>query len=302
MLKTIIAIAGVLLFVVGLVLAIGLLAGALRAASLDDTKTIHAMIGDDVPPFCTWEASLSERVMTQNTSQAVLVKLNNPADRECQSTIALRAPGFEISPMREEQKIALAAGATGSLSWIVSPRRTGTYQIAVSDILNTQILGVTVKDEYGLTATQAKLLALVGSVLGPMLTVPWWHGDTENTELSEEVPDQADAAGARSAPARDRRRKNVRHVLETDHRGYAVRCQPVVQRAFQGIAASRSSPSRRCSTVLRCRCRRPRRPSNRRRRRKAPSRRSRSWVYRCEPGRGCQTPGEAEKRPQPLSA
>ena len=76
--------------------------------------------------------------------------------------------------MREEQKIALAAGATGSLSWIVSPRRTGTFQIAVSDILNTQILGVTVKDEYGLTAAQAKLLALVGSILGPMLTVPWW--------------------------------------------------------------------------------------------------------------------------------
>ena len=74
------------------------------------------------------------------------------------------APGFEISPAREEQKIALKAGGAGSLSWIVSPHRTGTFQIAVSDILNTQILGVTVKDENGLTATQAKLLALVGSL------------------------------------------------------------------------------------------------------------------------------------------
>ena len=33
---------------------------------------------------------------------------------------------------------------------------------------------MTVKDEYGLTATQAKLLALVGSLFGPMLTLPWW--------------------------------------------------------------------------------------------------------------------------------
>ena len=174
MMKTIIAMAGVLLFLVGLVLGISLIVGALRAASLDETNTIHAAISEDAPPFCTWEASISARVMTQNTSQAVLVKLNNPADRACESTIALRAPGFEISPMREEQKIALAAGAAGSLSWIVSPRRTGTFQIAVSDILNTQILGVTVKDEYGLTATQAKLLALVGSLFGPMLTLPWW--------------------------------------------------------------------------------------------------------------------------------
>ena len=174
MLKTVIAVAGVLLFLVGLVLGISLILDALRAASLDETETIYAAIGFDGPPFCAWDASLSERVMTQNTSQAVLVKLNNPADLACESTVALRAPGFDVSPMREEQKMVLAVGAAGSLSWIVSPRRTGTFQIAVSDILNTKILGVTVKDEYGLTATQAKLLALVGSLFGPMLTLPWW--------------------------------------------------------------------------------------------------------------------------------
>ena len=174
MMRTILAVAGVLLFLLGLVLAFSLIVGALRAASLDDSKTIYAAISEDAPPFCTWEASISARVMTQNTSQAVLLKVSNPADRDCQSTISLRAPGFEISPAREEQKIALPAGGAGSLSWIVTPHRTGTFQIAVSDILNTQILGVTVKDEYGLTATQAKLLALVGSFFGPMLTVPWW--------------------------------------------------------------------------------------------------------------------------------
>ena len=150
MMRTIIAVAGVLLFLVGLILGISLILDALRAASLDETHTIHAAISEDASPFCTWEASLSTKVMTQNTSQAVLVKVSNPADKECQSTLALRAPGFEISPMRDEQKIALEAGGTGSLSWLVTPHRTGTFQIAVSDILNTQILGVTVKDEYGL--------------------------------------------------------------------------------------------------------------------------------------------------------
>jgi hypothetical protein len=172
--RSILAVAGVILFLVGLVLGITLMVGALAAASLDETHTIQAAISVDAPPFCTWEASLSARVMTQNTSQAVLIQVQNPADRECQSTLSLRAPGFEISPAREEQKIALPPAGTGSLSWIVTPHRTGTFQIAVSDILNTQILGVTVKDEYGLTAIQAKLLALVGSLFGPMLTLPWW--------------------------------------------------------------------------------------------------------------------------------
>jgi exosome complex RNA-binding protein Csl4 len=174
MTRTIIAVAGIVLFLVGLILGISLILDALRAASLDEANTIHAAISDDAPPFCTWEASLSTKVMTQNTSQALLVQVSNPADKECQSTLALRAPGFEISPMRDEQRVALTAGGAGSLSWIVTPLRTGTFQIAVSDILNTQILGVTVKDEYGLTTTQAKLLALIASLFGPMLTVPWW--------------------------------------------------------------------------------------------------------------------------------
>ena len=80
MMRTIIAVAGVLLFLVGLILGISLILDALRAASLDETNTIHAAISEDAAPFCTWEASLSMKVMTQNTSQAVLVKVSNLAD------------------------------------------------------------------------------------------------------------------------------------------------------------------------------------------------------------------------------
>jgi hypothetical protein len=168
------AVIGIILFATGVVLGVSLLVGALLAASLDETQTAHAAISFEGPPFCEWEASLSARVMTQNTSQAILVKVRNPAETACESTLALRAPTFDISPAREEQKITLAAGSSGSLSWILTPRRTGVFQIAVSDVLNTQILGITVKDEYGLTAVQAKLLAFVGTLFGPMLTVPWW--------------------------------------------------------------------------------------------------------------------------------
>ena len=42
MMRTIIAVAGVVLLLVGLVLGISLILDALRAASLDETNTVHA--------------------------------------------------------------------------------------------------------------------------------------------------------------------------------------------------------------------------------------------------------------------
>ncbi len=165
---------GLVLFLASLLLGIGVLAGEQRASSLDDEQTIHAAISEDLPPLCSWDVNLPERIMAENRSQAVVVRAANSADRECQSALAFRAPGFDVSPAKEEQKIAIPAGGNGSLSWILTPRRTGTFQITVSDLLNTRVMGIDVTDVYGLTAVQAKLVSLVGGLFGPMLTMPWW--------------------------------------------------------------------------------------------------------------------------------
>lgn len=165
---------GLVLFLASLLLGINVLIKELRASSRDDEQTIHAALSEDLPPLCSWEVTLPERVMAENRSQAVIVRTANSADRECQVTLAFRAPGFDVSPAKEEQKVALPAGGKGSLSWILTPRRTGAYQITVSDILNTQVMGIDVNDVYGLTAMQAKLFSLAGGLFGPMLTMPWW--------------------------------------------------------------------------------------------------------------------------------
>ena len=76
--------------------------------------------------------------------------------------------------MNSEEEINLKTKENGSMSWIISPRKTGTYEIAVSDPLNSKVFGINVTNMFGLSAVQAKSASILGTIFGPMLTVPWW--------------------------------------------------------------------------------------------------------------------------------
>lgn len=164
---------GILLFVGSLLFGIKLLNSEKKALSLDKEETIYGSIGEG-PLRCSWEVKSPERVMGEDKSQAMLVELTNPMDTECESTVTLRSPGFDMSPNKEEQTIKLAVQGSGSFSWILTPRKAGVFELSVSDAFNTRIFGITVTNTFGLTAGQAKIFSFIGGLLGPMLTVPWW--------------------------------------------------------------------------------------------------------------------------------
>ena len=163
---------GVLLFVVGVGLGVITLGGALAASARDATDEKHGIVVG--PPLCNWDATLSRRVMAENETQSVLVSATNPFTETCQSTLTLRAPSFDLSPSKDQQSLSIPPGRQGSAGWIVSPRKTGVYEVAVSDDLTTRTLGLSVTNVFGLSAFQSQLLAGLGSILGPMLTAPWW--------------------------------------------------------------------------------------------------------------------------------
>lgn len=171
--KGVLAFSGLILLVVGISLGNTLRQGTSEALAKDGTKKKFGMIASDIPQ-CVWDVAEPDRVMAENKSQAVVINTKNPESKPCESFISLRAPDFDMRPPKEEIKVSLPAKRNGSISWIIKPRRTGTYEMAVSDVLNTKILGITVTNVYGLTAGQAKALSTVGSLFGPMLTVPWW--------------------------------------------------------------------------------------------------------------------------------
>lgn len=173
MVKVIIGLVGIFLFLSSFILGNSLRKGEKLATSKDREETSFGVVGDGPPP-CSWNIDPPERVIAENKSQAVVVEVSNSIDVDCESIVSLRAPGFDTSPAKDEQQISLESGSKGSLSWILTPRKTGTFEIAVSDIVNTRIYGITVKNVFGLTTTQAKSFSIVGSLFGPMFTVPWW--------------------------------------------------------------------------------------------------------------------------------
>lgn len=188
MLKALIGFGGIVLFLFALFLNNNLKNGEMAAVSLDDEKNAFGIIEGPMP--CSWEVSPPERVMSENKSQAFVVEVSNAGDFECESALSLRAPGFDISPSKEEQKISLKVGDSGSISWIISPRKAGNYDIAVSDILNTKIFGINVTNMFGLSAVQAKSASFLGTIFGPMLTVPWWWDRLRQRKPKQDTLDE----------------------------------------------------------------------------------------------------------------
>jgi hypothetical protein len=170
--KRILPIFGIFLFIVSVYFINLFNKTEKKIASLDKSETKNAII-QGAPP-CKWEVTKPERLMSENKTQALYINTTNPGETECESILFLRAPGFDVSPMKEAQNIKLPPSGTGSISWIISPKKVGTYEIAVTDEVDTKIFGLTVNNMFGLNALQAKILSFLGTLFGPMLTVPWW--------------------------------------------------------------------------------------------------------------------------------
>ncbi len=185
--KVIIGIIGIILFLFGIVTFFNISKEESQALSLDSEKEIFAMMDENSPPPCSWEVKPPERVMAEDKSQAIVIQTTNSEKKQCESFLTLRAPGFELSPPKEEQAIKLPAKGKGSLSWILTPHRAGTFEIAVSDIINTKVLGITVTNIFGLTAIQAKFSSILFSLFGPMLTVPWWWDKLRQRKQKQEL-------------------------------------------------------------------------------------------------------------------
>lgn len=173
MIKLYLAVAGIFLLSASILFFNSIKQGEELATEVDTSETIYGSISEGPLP-CIWEVKEPEKVVSEDRSQAILVTTTNELDVPCETVLSLRAPGFDMSPQKEEQKILLAASSSGSLSWILTPRKTGTFEIALSDVLNTKIFGITVKNMFGLNVFQAKIASIFGGLFGPMLTVPWW--------------------------------------------------------------------------------------------------------------------------------
>ena len=147
----------------------------------------YGIVSGDTPP-CLWEINSPQRVLSEDTSHTITINATNGTDTNCASALTLLAPGFDVSPRKEAQTVTAKPKGQGSVAWIITPQKSGSFEIAVTDGIDTRVIGVTVTNLLGLTATQAQLFAAVGTLFGPMLTVPWWFERLQQRKRQQPKP------------------------------------------------------------------------------------------------------------------
>ncbi len=208
MLRNILGVAGliVLLLAAGLAGVLWLMRADAQTRDTLDQK--HGVIVGDFPP-CSWDVDMPARVVSEGSSQSLIVRAANPNAEECQSALTLLAPGFDHSPRNAQQTLIAKPKSEGSIAWVMVAQKTGNYEFIVTDGVKTRALGVSVTNVFGLTALQAQLLSVLGSLFGPMFTVPWWFDRWQKRK-------QAKQPQAAAKPELAKEAKNATETVEPD--------------------------------------------------------------------------------------
>ncbi len=174
--KRFLAVAGLTGFVLAVFIGTMLIHGHIGAKRLD--VTTGGAFSADPCYYPLQDASLERRTMSLKESQILKVILASNSMTECQTTVRVQAPNFESGDAYWMRTVTLPPMAKEiELLWVLVPKDLGTHKIFVSvenvALSNIQ-LGVTVTNILGLDAFWLQIAVIVGLVLGPLLSIPWW--------------------------------------------------------------------------------------------------------------------------------
>ena len=140
---------------------------------------VNGQTGEEIP-ICDKpldEVVIKYRIMSENDSQSIVAILSNKSNKACAVFLRILAPNFTVSPLIQDTQLPsmfLNPGEVSHQIWILTPEKTGTFDISISANNSGKIIGLTVKNLLGLSPTQTQVLSYIGSAFGPMLTIPWW--------------------------------------------------------------------------------------------------------------------------------
>lgn len=170
--KHVFAVVGLLVLVAGLGLEWYLFSRGQQARNLDSSDSRKGPLSD-VCAHPEPVIQLSKRTMSENDTQALGVRLNNSTNKTCTFNVTLRAPNFVLDA-NNTQSVEVPSRTVATLSWVIIPTQVGTFEIIAQSGRDTAVIGVTVLNVLGLTASQLEIISLITKFLGPMLSAPWW--------------------------------------------------------------------------------------------------------------------------------
>ncbi|MBA3471639.1 MAG: hypothetical protein H0T57_00165 [Rubrobacter sp.] len=167
---------GVILFLassVGLLVALALTtigeANLFGVAEQADEALPSALVPQEAPPCDLEEVKASPDTISEEENAELIVSLSADSDTGCQDTVSLDAPNFSTNSTERTTSVS-PDEKTADVRWVLAPRKTGDFKAAVTTGEGYEAIGIAVRKEF----PWAQLLSGAGTVLGPMLTVPWW--------------------------------------------------------------------------------------------------------------------------------
>ena len=134
--------------------------------------------------------SLEEAVMSENENMALYIRATPlEGDEECQSSVAISAPNFRVVP--DSHFTEATSGRPGDYVFILAPEKAGRKMVSVSSEIGYLAFDVQVENWMGISPFWDRVMVGVGTVLGPMLTIPWW---LERRRGDEQQPKQEGGA------------------------------------------------------------------------------------------------------------
>jgi hypothetical protein len=172
-----------------------------RSLSLD---SIVALASKTTLPSCKplISVELPRHVMAEGESQVLAVTLENTATESCEVRAMINAANFVVQPSEEFRTSVPPVGkGTTQLAWSIAPQTKGEQQLVISIASGLEArqarVSILVTDVWGFKPRVAQFFSLLGVVMGPMLTVPYWYEKWRSREERRKAQPRGRADGNR---------------------------------------------------------------------------------------------------------
>lgn len=112
----------------------------------------------------SFEATLSKRVLSENETTTLNAYLTNKGFSVLDDKVLLTNSSFDSSP-EDQQNVVVAPGEVKVITWILTPKKKGEFQISVTAHHETIFLGVVVTDILGLPTRTIYIIAGIAGAI-----------------------------------------------------------------------------------------------------------------------------------------
>ena len=172
--KKILAISGVFVLLGAMGLSIYLWLATSDARSLSGVEQDKLQSGDSCASALKG-VRVSPNIMSKNDSRALTAFLyNSDRNQECKVVVRLDAPDFQVIGSEPDLIQILPPDQNKTISWILSPKKSGTFQVTVNTPFVSRMVGVEVTNDEIISPLAQWWVSVLVYFLGSTLQLPWW--------------------------------------------------------------------------------------------------------------------------------